>query len=123
MNAIVQLQRHITGGFSRQRLLRFPRNLPRRLQELLSGKDSQVLADPPPPDDSLLIHEKKGPFCYHTLTTWIIGLPFCSSVHNTIRFGDFQGHVAEQRIRQLERVRKRLLRKGIVAANPQNLDV
>ena len=84
----------LRNGFFCQRLLRFPRDLPCRLQELLIRKDGQVLADPPPPDDSLLIHEEKGPFCAQTLKIWII-LPFCGSVHNAIRLGDFQGPVAE----------------------------
>ena len=78
--------------------LRLPRNFPCCLQKHLAGKDGQVLADPPPPDDSLPIHEEKGPFCAQTLKIWII-LPFCGSVHHAIRLGDFQGPVAEERIR------------------------
>src|SRR5262249_47238633 len=44
-------------------------------------------------------------------------------IHNTIPLGDFQVHVAEERIWQLQRVLKRLLRKGIVGTDAENLDV
>ena len=37
------------------------RHLPHRLQERLAGKDREILTDPPPPHNALLINEEKGP--------------------------------------------------------------
>ena len=37
------------------------RYLPRRLQEPLTGKDVEILTNPPPPHDALLINEEERP--------------------------------------------------------------
>src|SRR5262245_5796026 len=93
--------------------LRLPREFLRRLQERFVRKDLVVTGKPPPPDDPLLIHEKECP----------LGI-YLAWRKTVVSFGHLQVRkVTEERVWELERVRKCLLREGVVGADRENLDV
>jgi hypothetical protein len=53
----------------------------------------------------------------------VLVLPFGCAVQHAIRLDDTQGAVAQQGVGELERVSERLLGKGVVLADPEDLDV
>jgi hypothetical protein len=66
----------------------------------------------------LFIHEEERPPC--NLPVWVTWIRLRAAVTPN----DLQVWiVAEERIRQLERIGKRLLRKGVVGADCENLDI
>jgi hypothetical protein len=114
-------------------LCRFSRDFSCCLQEQLTRKDGQVLSDPLPSDDSVLIHEEERSLCYPSFHTWIVyllriasrsaGNTACGAVLNTIRLDDILFHVAEEWVRQLQRVGKCFLRKGKRIGDAEDLDI
>ncbi len=65
----------------------------------------------------MFIHEKERPPC--NLPVWVAGIRLKAAVIPN----DLQvWMVAEERERDLERIGKRLLRKGVVGADSKNLD-
>jgi hypothetical protein len=109
---------HITDSFFCQRLLRLPCDLRHPLQDRFVGKDFCVLGEPPPPHDPLFIHEEERSPC--NLPVWIAGIRLKAAITpNNPQIW----MVAEERVRDLERIGKRLLRKGVVGADCENLDI
>ena len=97
--------------------LRLPCDLRYPLQDRFAGKEFYVLGEPPPPHDPLLIHEEERPPC--NLPVWIAGIRLKAAVTPN---NPQVWMVAEERERELERIGKRLLRKGVVGADSKNLD-
>jgi len=98
--------------------LRLPCDLRYPLQDRFAGKDFCVLGEPPPSHDPLFIHEEERPPC--NLPVWVTWIRLRAAVTPN----DLQVWiVAEERERDLERISKRLLRKGVVGADCENLDI
>src|SRR4030095_8625013 len=71
---------------------------------------------PLPSDDALHIYENKRPPCRHAV--WVIGMRLEARVAlNNLE----SGVVAEERIREVKRVREGYLGKGVLGSNPQHL--
>ncbi len=106
-------------GIPSGRPLGFPHNLPRGLQDWIAGKEFRLfLGEPPPSHNPPLIDEEERPPCREP--AWVGGIMLQHAVTPT----DLQVRmIAEERVRELERICKRLLRKGIVRADSEHLDV
>ena len=74
------------------------RHLLRCLQEHVIGEDGQVLADPLPAHDALLILQEKCPSGYPAHHVGAIELRTCRPVHDSVRTADLHSIVAEQGI-------------------------
>ena len=98
-------------------------HLLRCLQQYLIGKDGQVLADPLPADHACFIDEKECPPGMPAHGAGILNLRAGGAVHDPVRLDDLQVHIAEQRVRQRQRVRERLLGKRVVVADPEELNM
>jgi hypothetical protein len=100
--------------------LRLPREFPGPFQELFTGEHNLFPArdEPPLVDDPLLIDPEEGPLGDPELRQGgIVG-------ETAVLPSDLQiRKVAEQWVRQLERLPKGLLREGMVGTDPENLDV
>jgi hypothetical protein len=108
------------GGFIVWPILGFSCDLLHRLQERFTGEHHlfPTLDEPPLPDNSLLIDQEEGPLGDRQLgQRGIEGQAAILPRHPQI------WKVAEQRVGQLERLRKRFLRERMVGADPQNLDI
>src|SRR5713101_6016016 len=102
------------------RALRFSCDLLQRLQKRFSGEHHvfPTLDEPPLPDNPLHINQEEGPLWDPELGQRLAGgSDAVMPSHLQVR------PVAEDRVRQMERLRKRLLRKGMVGADRENLDV
>src|SRR5207253_77972 len=106
-----------------QHLLLHPSDLPRLLQDRLTGKNGHVLADPLPMDNAFLIHEEEHPPSLPALQAGILNLRTCLPVHGPVGPNGLQVYVAEERVWQPERRRMCLLRKLVVEADPQELHI
>ena len=94
--------------------LALPHSCPHCFQDRFARKDVARVDQPLLPEDPLQIDEEEGP------PRRDLGL----LVEHTVAFDRLEaGEVAEQRVGELERIRERLLREGIVRADPQGLDV
>ena len=91
-----------------------------RLEDRFSGKDEPILDEPPPLDNPLFIDQEERPPCHEP-----VGVPgVWPHPQQAIAPDDVEvWKVAEQRVGQLEGIRKRLLREGVVGADPENLDI
>src|SRR5215471_15630521 len=99
-----------------------PSQLLRSLEEDVTRKDLKVLANPLPTDDALLIHEEEGPLRNQIRKRWVFYLPD-GAVEHAITPGHLQTQIAEQGVRQVERVGEGFLGKGIVGTDSEHLDV
>jgi hypothetical protein len=96
---------------------------------MLAGENGVVRDQPFPPDDALLIHQEERPPCgrirsmldHHTAV--LEGANLVWPKHAVIPDNLQVRKVAEKRIRELKRLRKRLLCEGVVSADPENLYV
>ena len=80
------------------------------------GKEVGRLTLPLPSDDALDIYEDKRPPCRHAV--WLTGMRLEARVAlNNLE----RGVVAEERIREVQRVREGYLGKGVLGSNPQHL--
>src|SRR5712691_5280373 len=80
--------------------LRLPRHLSRYLQKRFAGKDGRVVRQPPPPHDPLRIDEEERPSGHNRV-----------GVQDAVTANGLQRRtVAQEWERQIERVRKSLLR-------------
>src|SRR4029450_1068335 len=92
-------------------MLGVPGHILRGLEEYVTRKDHEVLANPLPTDDALLIHEEECPLCYHIPEVWVVYFPDCAIEH-AITPCHLQAQVAEQGVGQFEGVGECLLGKG-----------
>jgi hypothetical protein len=110
-------------------VLPLPSHLARDLEYVLAGENGVVRDQPLPPDDSLLIHQEERPPCrrirsmldHHTAVLQGANLvwPKDAVIPDNLQVRE----VAEEWVRELKRLRKRLLCEGVVSADPENLDV
>lgn len=109
--------------------LLLPSRLARCLEHVLAGEHGVVRDQPLPPDDPLLIHQEERPPCsriwpmldHHVAVLNGANLvwPKDAVIPDNL---EVRG-VAEERVRELKRLRERLLCEGMVSADPENLDV
>src|SRR5882724_6681935 len=96
---------------------------------MLAGEKGVVRDQPFPPDDALLIHQEERPPCsrirsmldHHTAVLQGANLvwPKDAVIPDSLQVRE----VAEERVRELKRLRKRSLCEGMVSADPENLHV
>jgi hypothetical protein len=111
--------RQVTAGH-RFVCLGFSCNFSCHLEDRFGGKDEPILDGPPPLDDPLFIDQEERPPCHQPV--WVPGVG--ANPQQAIAPDDFEvGKVTKQRVGQLEGIRKRLLREGVVGADPENLDI
>jgi hypothetical protein len=99
----------ITHGIHRHYALTLPRDVLHRFQDRLTRKDDVFapVGEPPLPDGSLLIDEEKR----------ALGVRLARG-KNAVTPNHFElRKIAEQRIGQLERLRKRFLREKVIGAD------
>ena len=102
---------------SRNYSLALSRDLPHFLQDRLAGKDILVLDQPLPPDDTLLVDNEKPPSRNQPLC-------LAMSLNAGVIPDDLQLRmIAQERVRQLQRIGESLLGEGVVRADPENLDI
>ena len=89
----------------------------RYLEYVLAGKEVSGLAGPFAPYDPLLVNQNERPSCH--LPVGFFGMRLQTSITRN----DLQVRIAEEWERALERIRKGLLRKGIVSTDGEDLNV
>ena len=93
--------------------LRFPCDLSRHLQNRFAGKGGGVVRQPPPPHNPLLVYEKERPSGHNQ-----------AGVQDAVTANGLRRRkVAQDWERQIERVRKGLLRGRVAGTDGENLHV
>jgi len=101
-----------------------PDHLTRGFEKDLSGEGREVFAQPPAADGAFTVDEKEGPLGYPSLYLRIV-VGRCAgnlAIHDAIRLDDVQRVITEEWVRQLQRLRERLLRKHVIGADAEDLD-
>src|SRR5882724_5621315 len=110
-------------------VLLLPSHLPRDLEYVLAGEDGVVRDQPLPPNDPPLIHQEERPTCSRIRsmldhrTAVLHGANLVGPQDAVIPDNLEVRRVAEERVRELKRLRERLLCEGVVSADPENLHV